>query len=278
MNGTAIPILAAVLIFNTADVLAPFLDGASREGRKGNERYAARDWEHAMEHYGKAAAARENGAMQYNLGTAAYQKKDYRTAASALGRAASDAKTDRARADYNLGNTRFRTGDLRGALDAYRAALCQNPQDADARANFELALKQLKSSPPDSSQKKSQNKSGDNSKDNSQKQSSSSKGDNSQPSQPSSSPDANPKNSSGAPDSSQTGQPQPPQQQPKPGQPNGADSSSAKPQDQGGTPLQPGQMTAAEAKQLLNAVTPEERELLQARLKPTHKRRAEKDW
>jgi hypothetical protein len=37
-------------------------------------------------------------------------------------------------------------------------------------------------------------------------------------------------------------------------------------------------MTPAEAKRLLNAVTPEERELLQARLKASRKHRAEKDW
>ena len=269
MNGLAIPVLSACLVLSVTDVLAPFMDGASREGRKGNDRYAARDWDHALEHYEKAAAAKPEGVFQYNLGTAAYQKKDFRTATQAFSRAALDAKMDRDRAAYNLGNTRFRAGDLQGALGAYRAALVANPNDADARANYELTLRQLKSSPPDSSQK---NQPQQQNQQNGQNQSQQNQSGQNQDQNPQNQPNQNPNQAGqqGQENQDQTNQNQG-QQQPQEGQESKADSS-------GNAPIRPGQMTPAEAKRLLNAVTPEERELLQARLKATRKHRAEKDW
>ena len=279
MNGLAIPVLSAVMIMSVTDVLSPFVDGASREGRKGNARYEAQDWDHALEHYRKAATARQDGMYQYNLGAAAYQKKDYQTATQAFSRATADVKMDRDRAAYNLGNTRFKAGDLQGALGAYRAALCANPNDAEARLNYELTLRQLKSSPPDSSQKNQQqnnqqngqnqnqqNQSGQN-QENKQNQSGQQNQNQGQQNQ------QDPQDQSGKDgqknESQENGQNQ--QTQPQPGQESKADST-------GGMPQKPGQMTPAEARRLLNAVTPEERELLQARLKATRKHRAEKDW
>jgi Ca-activated chloride channel homolog len=282
VNGLAIPVLSAVMIMSVTDVLSPFVDGASREGRKGNARYEAQDWDHALEHYRKAAAARQDGMYQYNLGAAAYRKKDYQTATQAFSRATADVKMDRDRAAYNLGNTRFKAGDLQGALGAYRTALCANPNDAEARLNYELTLRQLKSSPPDSSQKNQpqqqqnnpqngqnqnqQNQSGQR-QENKQDQSGQQNQNQGQQNQ------QNPQDQSGKEgqenESRDNGQNQP--NPPQPGQESKADST-------GGAPLKPGQMTPAEAKRLLNAVTPEERELLQARLKATRKHRAEKDW
>lgn len=279
MNGLAIPVISALLIVSGTDVLAPFIDGASHEGRKGNERYAARDWDHAMEQYEKAGAKRPDGMFQYNLGTAAYQKKDYRAATQAFSRAIADVKLDRERAAYNLGNTRFRAGDLQGALSAYRAALCANPADADARANYELTLRQMKSSPPDSS-KKNQPQQNQKNQQNGQNQNQANQDQNGSQNQ----------QNQGNPGGQQQNQPNPQTQpgqegqenQKPPGQNEGQgepkDNRESKPDSMGMSPLKPGQMTPAEAKRLLNAVTPEERELLQARLKASRKHRAEKDW
>jgi Ca-activated chloride channel homolog len=275
VNGLAIPVLSAFLIVSAVDVLSPFVDGVSREGRKGNERYAAKDWDHAVEHYGKAAAARKDGVLQYNLGTAAYQKKDFQTATQAFSRATGDASFDRARASYNLGNTRFRAGDLQGALSAYRAALCANPSDADARANYELTLRQLKSSPPDSSQKQQnqQDKQNQQSQDQQNKQDQQN-----QQNQQNQSGQEDKKNQQNQQDQQRNQQGQQQQQQNEnPGQ-EPRSTQESKGDSTGGAPLKSGEMTPAEAKRLLNAVTPEERELLQARLKATRKHRAEKDW
>ncbi|GAA0253358.1 hypothetical protein LNAOJCKE_2818 [Methylorubrum aminovorans] len=47
------------------------------------------------------------------------------------------------RGAYNLGNALARSGDLKGALDAYDEALTYNPRDADAQANRSLIAKAL---------------------------------------------------------------------------------------------------------------------------------------
>ncbi len=49
---------------------------------------------------------------------------------------------------YNLGNALAHTGDLKGALSAYDAALRQNPNDRDAKHNRELVADALKRQPP----------------------------------------------------------------------------------------------------------------------------------
>ena len=58
--------------------------------------------------------------------------------------------------DYNRGNALAQAGDLQGALDAYDAALKQDPNNQDARHNRELVAQALKQQPPQ------QQKSGDN--------------------------------------------------------------------------------------------------------------------
>ncbi|GLS42418.1 tetratricopeptide repeat protein [Methylobacterium brachythecii] len=45
------------------------------------------------------------------------------------------------RGAYNLGNALARSGDLKGAVDAYDDALAYNPRDADAQANRSLVAK-----------------------------------------------------------------------------------------------------------------------------------------
>ncbi|MGX5774063.1 tetratricopeptide repeat protein [Methylorubrum zatmanii] len=47
------------------------------------------------------------------------------------------------RGAYNLGNALARSGDLKGALEAYDEALLYNPRDADAQANRSLIAKAL---------------------------------------------------------------------------------------------------------------------------------------
>ena len=47
------------------------------------------------------------------------------------------------RGAYNLGNALARSGDLKGALDAYDEALLYNPRDADAQANRSLIARAL---------------------------------------------------------------------------------------------------------------------------------------
>lgn len=91
----------------------------------------------------------------YNLGTALLAADSLNAAAEFLERAAASADPAvRQRALYNLGLAQLKRGSrgdgsdpraLDGALAAYRSLLLQRPDDADAKWNYELALKQKQS-------------------------------------------------------------------------------------------------------------------------------------
>lgn len=49
---------------------------------------------------------------------------------------------------YDLGNVAYNEKDYQKAVDRYSQALLKNPQDKDAKANLELAMKMLKQNPP----------------------------------------------------------------------------------------------------------------------------------
>jgi Ca-activated chloride channel family protein len=74
---------------------------------------------------------------------------DYRQAASELG------KLHDSDSDYNRGNALAKMGDLKGALDAYDAALKRDPKNHDAQHNRDLVEKALKQQQPQ--QNKQQN-------------------------------------------------------------------------------------------------------------------------
>ena len=96
--------------------------------------------------------------LHYNLGTARYQQGHYDKAAESLSAAiASSGSSLQGRASYNLGNTRYRLGraaeqttpnqavaSYQQALEDYRLAIRQDPKDADAKYNYELAERRLK--------------------------------------------------------------------------------------------------------------------------------------
>ena len=113
--------------------------------KRGNERYAAEDYDVALEAYQAAVEQRPKEAIShYNLGCALYQKKQFDGAANAF-RDSLNAKdpTLRAQGYYNLGNAQFRLGDLQGAIRSYKSALRLNPGDRDAKHNLEFALEKL---------------------------------------------------------------------------------------------------------------------------------------
>lgn len=256
------PVAILLAMMSWADLLGPFVEKASKEGAKGGERYEAGDWAGAKKHFEDAALARPDGTFDYNRGAASYREGKFQEAAEAYGAPEASRAVAPDRVAYDLGNARFRLGDYAGAVEAYRAALRDNPAAEDARANYELARRLLArnpQAPPDPR----------------------SSGQDERPQEQQSSP---PDSSRGGEDDKEEGRPS--QGEPRQPQDGGA------PKEPRDAPASPGQeskakegeasapteMSPAEAKQLLNAVTPEERELLQARLKTARKKRAEKDW
>ena len=263
MRGIS-PLVSAALALNLTGVLSPFLETPSRKAREGNARYAAGDWEGAAERYAEAAAAAKDGAYAYNLGTANYRKKDFPAAIDALSRAATDAKLDLGRVVYNIGNAKFRSGDLEGALGAYRAALSAHPEDEDARSNYELALRELQQQNQNQRQNQNEESNKDNQQNQDQKNQENQEGESDQDSRQNETDQSGEKKEGEEKKDRQDAQDEAQE-------PQSADSSAVRRPE-------PGQMSPQEAARLLNAVTPKERELLQARLKPTRKHKAEKDW
>ncbi len=81
------------------------------------------------------------GALRLRSAGLARRRVSTRPGATARRSRSTDAGA--ARGAYNLGNALARSGDLKGALDAFDEALAYNPRDADAQANRSLIAKAL---------------------------------------------------------------------------------------------------------------------------------------
>ncbi len=250
---TAKPMLFLAL-FSLWDLAAPFLHKDSLEGRRGMAAYDRGNWSAALDHFSSARDGSVRGAvprLDYDLGAAAFRDRNFKAAADAFGSAAGSKELPPGRADYNLGNARYSAGDMKGALAAYRAALRADPTNQDARYNYEVALQKLRNQEQQQKNRQQQQQNKQN-----QDQQNRKKGE---------------KQPSGA-DSTQA---QPPPEQ----KPDQAQAGDQEKQDQSREPGEEKRMlTPKEAEQLLKQIAPEEKQLLQARLKSSHRRNTEKDW
>lgn len=133
-------------------LLTVFAPDGAKEGRRGNAHYRA-------ERYGDAAEAYRQGLAQHaenargdvpsglmnNLGAAFFQTGDFREAQIAFGKSVfmADEPPIVARALYNLGNTFASNEEIELALTAYREALLTEPNNEDAKFNYEFLKRQL---------------------------------------------------------------------------------------------------------------------------------------
>jgi len=127
---------------------------ASAEGslRAGNRLYGRERYEGALERYGEAAAkAPKDPRPAFNAGGALYRLEKLEDA-TAMYEAVAARKdlpaATRAAALYNLGNARFKSGDLPNAAAAFRGSLALSPGDPEARHNLAVTLQRLKNPPP----------------------------------------------------------------------------------------------------------------------------------
>lgn len=134
------------------------------EAQKGASAYASGQWKEARQALVEAAKARpDDPKLAYDLGCAHYQAGDFEAAASAFGRAAEllpEGDKTLPWVRYNRGNALYRLGEAKGerkvrwqaAISEYKAALKQNPKDADAVYNLELVARRLKALPEEKQQ------------------------------------------------------------------------------------------------------------------------------
>ncbi|MDD2228907.1 MAG: tetratricopeptide repeat protein [Candidatus Cloacimonetes bacterium] len=92
-----------------------------------------------------------------NMAKSLYKQDKYEDAQKYSEQALSKANA-KASLNYDSGNIAYKQGDYQAALEHYRKALLQNPKDADTKANYELALKQMqnqaqKQAPPKQEEK-----------------------------------------------------------------------------------------------------------------------------
>jgi tetratricopeptide (TPR) repeat protein len=253
-------------------LLATAGDDGPGQGRRGNRLYQQRQ-------YTQAAATYQSGldpdltrtpgpisaGLANNLGAAHYRQQDYARAQEAFIRSMHLATTpaDVSRAAYNAGNTAFNTGNLEAALDFYRQALRHNPQNEDARFNYEYLRRQMQQQRQPGGQGQNQQQ---------------------QPQQSPDQPQGSQQQQPPQDGQDQQGQQDPQQPNPQDQPPQQNQQGEQSPSDEDDTPAQasqqePNRLSRRQAEQLLQALENEEELLLrQARKLQVAPRPVEKDW
>jgi Ca-activated chloride channel family protein len=107
----------------------------------------------AAGHYDEAIKKFTN---PYQQGVAAYKAAQYAQAA-ALFKAAASEKNSNLAAEYNLGNAQLMQNSPEDAIKSYETVLKQNPNDASAKHNLEIARKLLQQKQQQQNQQQSEN-------------------------------------------------------------------------------------------------------------------------
>ena len=141
---------------------------------EGNKLYDKGNYGQALEKYGQALIELpDNPRLHFNMGNVAYKKEDYEQAEIHYNKTLNtDDLLLEAKADYNIGNCKFKQGKLkentnrkeaielyRQSLDYYKRAIELNPDNKDAKFNHEFIEKYIKelaskSKPPEDQQDK----------------------------------------------------------------------------------------------------------------------------
>jgi Ca-activated chloride channel family protein len=127
--------------------------------KEGNNLYRQGKYDEALKYYNEAEAEESNSdVVSFNKGAAFYRKGDYQKAMEAFNKALlSDNPGIEEKAAYNIGNSKYRLGELkkntdlasavnfyRQALDYYKRAIELNQNNTDAKYNYEFVEKELK--------------------------------------------------------------------------------------------------------------------------------------
>lgn len=109
--------------------------------------YKAKDYSKALEYYRDAQkSAPENVNLSDEMGQSAYKAEDYAEAEKIYQQNQGNKTSKTAKADnlHNLGNTRMKSKNYEGAVEAYKDALRMNPNDEKTRYNLSEAMRKLK--------------------------------------------------------------------------------------------------------------------------------------
>jgi Ca-activated chloride channel homolog len=123
-----------------------FLTASSlNDARKANEAFERGDYVQAVEYYQRAIEQDpDNARLHFNMGNALYElgRTDEAKESYDRFRNLTDNAVEQSFADYNTGRMLADQEQYDEALNFFREALKKNPDDDDARHNYELALRQ----------------------------------------------------------------------------------------------------------------------------------------
>lgn len=109
--------------------------------------YKNENYEEALKYYKSAQSkAPDNIDLSDEIGQSAYKSGDYATAEKIYQQNGGNKTTNKTKAEnyHNIGNSRMRSENYQGAVDAYKDALRLNPKDEQTRYNLSEAQRKLK--------------------------------------------------------------------------------------------------------------------------------------
>lgn len=150
LDMKSLPVISTLMAVAVCIILSASVASAQgpdrRDVRKGNRDFRKEDYKSAEIDYRKALVKDSTSfAANYNLGNTLYRMGDMQQAAKyyeALGNAA---QTSPYAADYyyNTGNAAASQKDWKSAVESYRQSLLRNPADLEAKENYIYAKKML---------------------------------------------------------------------------------------------------------------------------------------
>ncbi len=138
-------ILRIIVIFLVLFNLA-FAPAVVSKIREGNKLFTEQKYDEALSKYTDAQIERpESPELFFNIADTLYQQRKYADAEQMLVKAIPHAEPQlEAKIYYNIGNCKYRQGQLRESLDYYKQALELNPDDEDAKYNIEFVERKIK--------------------------------------------------------------------------------------------------------------------------------------
>ena len=151
--------LFCALLFALCSMPICFAASAGKSVKQGNQLYHKGKFDEALKYYNEAEVDMpDSDVVNFDIGTAFYQKGDYEKAIEAFSKASlSDNPDTEEKAAYNIGNSKFRLGKLkentdlasavnlyREALEYYKRAIELNQDNTNAKYNHEFVEKELK--------------------------------------------------------------------------------------------------------------------------------------
>ena len=131
--------------------------------RKGDNAYKENNFEESQQYYYQARDKKNAPQVDYNLGNAQFQQKNYDKALEMYDYASKNGDRDiKNRAFYNGGNALVEQKKNAEALIQYREALRNNPNDVDAQYNYSFLKKQLDKQNQQKPKNKNNKQKGDN--------------------------------------------------------------------------------------------------------------------